>query len=108
MILVAADVADLVEKEYKGAKKKHGPMASLHEGYAVLLEELEEAETELDNARQDMARMWFNVTKDISEGALAAVADIHHDAIRAACEAIQVAAVCKRITDLVNSEDMEG
>jgi NTP pyrophosphatase (non-canonical NTP hydrolase) len=34
--------AKLVKDELKSARKQHGPMNSIHEGYSVILEELDE------------------------------------------------------------------
>ncbi len=36
------DFQKLVKDELAKARKKHGPMLSVHEGYAVILEELDE------------------------------------------------------------------
>lgn len=43
---IAAALAD-VERELREAVKCYGPMASAHEGYAVLLEEVDELKAEV-------------------------------------------------------------
>jgi hypothetical protein len=59
---------NLVKAELSKAMRAHGPMQSAHEGYAVILEELDE--------------MWAEVKRD--------------DMVRARSEAIQVAAMAVR------------
>lgn len=45
---------DAVSIELERARQKHGPMRSAHEGYAVILEELDEAWDEIK--RNDIVR----------------------------------------------------
>lgn len=50
--------SNLVKKELKNARKSHGPQRNLHEGYAVLLEEVDELWDEVrkkQNARNPQA-----------------------------------------------------
>lgn len=69
-------VMAMVEKELRRATKIHGSFRSQHEGYAVILEELDE--------------MWDEVKTNNQE--------------RAVCEAVQVAAMgCRFILD--NTDD---
>lgn len=42
-----------VRRELEKAVAKHGPIASMHEGYAVALEELDEAWTEIKRQNPD-------------------------------------------------------
>jgi NTP pyrophosphatase (non-canonical NTP hydrolase) len=41
-MMKALDFRALVDKELKKARGKHKPQASIHEGYAILLEEVDE------------------------------------------------------------------
>ncbi len=44
---MATSFAEMVEAELKRARQKHAPIHSPHEGYAVLLEEVEEVKKEV-------------------------------------------------------------
>ena len=55
-------VQDLIQAEYKNACNNWGEMYnSLHEGYAVLLEELEEAKSEFDKLVINTERIWKEI-----------------------------------------------
>lgn len=99
MNIVRGEVRALVAKEYGVAKRDHGPLASMHEGYAVLLEEVEEMEESMESVRNHMKCLWMNVRYDNNSTTEAAARNAMESAIHTACEAIQVAAVCKRIMD---------
>lgn len=49
----AVTFLDLVAGEYDRARQKHPPMHSLHEGYAVLLEEVDELWDEIKKKNPD-------------------------------------------------------
>lgn len=51
-----------IKKEYESASKKHGEhFNSLHEGYAVLLEEIEEAESENKSNKELVSLLWAKI-----------------------------------------------
>lgn len=51
--------------ELANIRKVHGnKYNSTHEGYAVLLEEVEEAEDELERIREEMADLWQNIKQN--------------------------------------------
>lgn len=104
MNVVSDKVEALVQLEYEADCKDHGPLASLHEGYAVLLEEVEELDEACEDTKTFANGMWRALRIDSEEKAIswAKYARIH--AMNAACEAIQVAAVCQRIMDLKMEE----
>ena len=99
MNVVTNEVMELVNKEYEAAKAANGPLASLHEGYAVLLEEMEETQEACKRTTDYTSFLWDHIRRNNPEYARYTVDDISERAIHTACEAIQVAAVCKRITD---------
>jgi hypothetical protein len=72
--------AELVDEEVARARAKHAPIHSLHEGYAVLLEELDEFWEEV--------RAWRG-------GALPEPDEAQRD--RARRELVQVAAMARRV-----------
>lgn len=100
MNVVFDEVKELVQKEYAAAVKNHGPLASLHEAYAVLAEEMEEAADALRGALNQSNGLWICVKHDELEQAERIANVIMRRAIDTACESIQIAAVAKRIFDL--------
>lgn len=92
------DVKERIEEEYKRASFKFGATNnSDHESYAVLLEEMEEAESEVVEARVHLEAFWL-LTKanddDLSKFSL--LMELERRATLAACELIQVAAMAKK------------
>lgn len=105
MNVVYSDVLELAQKERKQAVFNWGNFASKHEGYAVLLEEVEELEAELETIKDFQAKMWRYIKNDIEKGDIIPLANaITGHAIKAACEAIQIAAVGMRIQDFLERE----
>lgn len=60
----------LISQEYDKARQKHRPMASAHEGYAVIKEEVDELWDEIKKQHPDNA----NLTKEAKQVAAMAVA----------------------------------
>jgi len=54
---------NLVREELKRARRKNGPILSIHEGYAVILEELDEAWNEVK--KQTEERNLNNLLKEL-------------------------------------------
>ena len=95
----------LVGDEYDRANLKHPLYHSDHEAFAVLMEEICELGEELDAIRGHMRDQWELIRKN--ESSLFTVAEIELYAVRAACEAIQVAAVCERWKDAKGNQIRE-
>ena len=70
---------------------------SLHEGYAVLLEEVEEAAKELDYIENHLSMIWYAVKSDNEAEVKSNARVIALDAVNLAKEAVQIAAVCRKI-----------
>lgn len=88
----------LVEEELAAAMEEHPLFASIHEGYAVTLEEVEEAEYELKCIRNALSWLWSGgVRHDNKETAASAACAIKEAAIDLAAEAIQVAAMAQKL-----------
>jgi len=87
----------LVEEELAAAMEDHPLFASTHEGYAVLLEEVEEARDNMAHLDAATELIWDAVKHDnlLHIGALATQAV--RIAIDLAAEAIQVAAMARKI-----------
>lgn len=93
----------LVDEELAAAMKEHPLFASAHEGYAVLLEEVEETEAELQNLRFALGALWRGVKHDNGVAIGAAVTAATRAAIDLAAEAIQVAAMARKIRDSIGA-----
>ena len=86
----------LVELEHRTIVEKYGEgYHSMHEGYAVMLEEVEEAQEKLDSVKEWHGKIWACIrdNMDISEYKLKR---IESEAMDLAAEAVQIAAVARR------------
>lgn len=102
MNVVRDDVTELVERELRAANMKYPQFHSPHEGYAVMLEEYEEAKNELiGNVEILLDSLWNEIRMDT--GDYRDVDAIMKAAINAACEVIQTAAMARKFTDGVRS-----
>lgn len=98
---IRAEMMALVEKELELANENNPPFHSPHEGYAVLLEEVEEMQDAIINVDDRTHSLWMGI-KD-NGNTFFDVTWIHDAAINAACEAIQVAAMCRKYSEMDNS-----
>ena len=88
----------LVELEHKTIVQKWGEgYNSMHEGYAVLKEEVEEAEEALQDVKQHLDSAWQDVREDARKLFGSEIFRVEHYAKQLAAEAVQVAAVCRRM-----------
>ncbi|MBR5291691.1 MAG: hypothetical protein IKU32_02115 [Clostridia bacterium] len=76
----------------------------MHEAYAVILEEYEEAKEEFDLMEYPMHCVWFETKENDIESALLCTDGVETRAIKAAAELIQVAAMCRKAR---KREDLE-
>ena len=90
------NVQDAVLAELANAVRNYGASYhSLHEGYAVLLEEVEEAEDDLRLINNNLGLLWQSIkSNDLNDTVL--LTDIEGTAQLLALEAIQIAAVCAK------------
>lgn len=90
-------IDSLVSDEIKAAADTHPPkFSSLHEGYAVVLEERDEAKDEIDIMDDWLLRAWDCIKVDDTKGAECYFLNAERRAIMAAAELIQVAAMCRK------------
>lgn len=100
MDVVRTDIEKLVSKELQSANDKFGMFNSLHEGYAVILEEFDESKDDLNVLEMDLNYLWYCIKKDfIDEDFYKNLSVIKTDAISLAVEAIQVAAMAQKFVD---------
>lgn len=91
-------INDAAVTEYQNAITVYGPSYnSLHEGYAVLKEEVEEVETDFNYIKDHLSDLWQSVKHDDAEDVRAEARLIAKYALYLAEEACQVAAVAKKI-----------
>ena len=98
MNAVENQVRELVKVELDAANERFPQFHSQHEGYAVLLEEVDELGDEVDAIEGHMRDQWSNIRAN--EASLYAIKSIESRAVRAACEAIQVAAMCQKFLEM--------
>ena len=93
-----ADVKGLIEEEYGRASIKFGATNnSDHESYAVLLEEVQEAQFECKGVDLALSVFWEKCKKnDTDEYKLDICRKLENRALLAACEFIQVAAMAHK------------
>lgn len=101
---IKTDVSNAVQCEYSASMEKFPLFNSAHEGYAVILEEIEEASTELEQIKELLQHQW-NLTK-INGKPCSIVKLLGEHAQLLACEAIQVAAMCEKFVE--SAENWRG
>lgn len=93
------EVKECIEREYGRAGAKYGlTHNSEHESYAILLEEMEEAEDELKLCKSALEKYWNQVKTDlkVDKFKLDSLNVVYSRALLGACELIQVAAMAKK------------
>lgn len=94
-------VKGAIGSEYQNAVEKYGEnYNSLHESYAVLKEEVEEAGEEWDNVNRGLTILWEKIRKPELWNDHELITELKatkENAEKLALEAVQVAAVCKKL-----------
>lgn len=106
---IKEDVTEIVNKEITLANLEFPPFNSPHEGYAVMMEEFDELQEEVnDNMETLFADFWCFIKGNQIDDSIYSVNEIEECAIKAACEAIQVAAMCRKfkMIEYENTEDV--
>lgn len=90
------ELNEVIDNEFLRASKDHGTtFSSYHEGYAVLLEEFEEAQTEFRRLEHALRDTWKAIKND--EFFPLYPYDIKRCAVLAAAELVQVAAMAEKL-----------
>lgn len=91
-------VGQFVEEEYGRAGARFGlTNNSDHESYAVILEELQEAEQELAESKKALQDFWHCTKHNFSDSdKIIQLEHLYNRAFWGACEMIQVAAMAKK------------
>ena len=91
------EVTKLVDFELDMANKEHGErFNSAHEAYAVMKEEYEEAKEALENAGVSLNRCFWKSCRCDEINCARYAKFLESEAIDAACECIQVAAMAQK------------
>ena len=98
-------VEKLAEMEKQDANRKFPLFHSLHEGYAVLLEEVEEAEEEFNALQARLDLLWFNIRNNNAGRAPEFAGRVREHALDLAAEAVQAAAMAQKLIDSMKKED---
>jgi len=92
-------IKELATKELISANKKFPMFQSTHEGYAVLLEEVEEVKEQLRYVEGELIYTWDDVKRNKNINAVNHVKDLREYAINMAAECIQVIAMTDKFID---------
>ena len=105
MNAVENQVCQLVDVELAAANERFPQFHSAHEGYAVILEEIDELKETVYDANEKAEYAWTHIKHNGNAGKN--IQGIMNHAVDAACEAIQVAAMCKKFLGM-NKENRPG
>lgn len=89
------------KKELARAVISHGStLASPHEAFAVILEELQEGVCSLGTAAYNLSMFWNGVRADDREKQIERLVEIERNALLAACEFVQTSAMARKAMKL--------
>jgi len=92
-------VQKLSDEELKRAMVKHPLFFSKHQGYAIIKEEVEETELEMEAINISLSHFWNDIKENNGLRMLGNIEDLKEYAINLAAESIQVAAMCQKFID---------
>ena len=99
---LVSEVKAMVTVELINANKDFPMFRSTHEGYAIIKEEVEEAEIEMKSVKCNLEYSWELIKNNVS--ALGLVKQMQNKATLLAAESIQTAAMCQKFIDSELSE----
>lgn len=99
----------LMLEELARANKKHKLFSNCHEGYAVLLKEVEEAEEEFELIKRCLNVLWHYIKCDLDIVRIRDMSnEIKENTIRTIEELIQVGAMAQKMIDFCGKDDNNG
>jgi hypothetical protein len=99
---IQAEVERLVEIERERSYEiGNGRFNSAHEGYAVIREEVEEAEEEAKQLKMQLGIMWHYTRTNEQKNCDRITRAMYDTALKAAYEAIQIAAMAKKYLESI-------
>ena len=94
-----------IEAEKKKAAEKHGKkFASAHEGYAVMLEEMDEAIAEMELVKNAMGYLWTYTKQDAYQTASGEALMVYKRAVALMLETAQLAAMALKFRDTIGED----
>lgn len=94
------ELRKLVDLELEAANRENPPFHSAHEGYAVILEEVDEVEGALVCIKDDLMFIWGGVRHNVGGQYMRYAAYLEKHAVHLAAEALQVAAMARKFQQL--------
>ena len=108
-VLMKTIIFELVDKELQSANEKFPLFSSNHEAYAVIKEEVEEAEEEAGNINAFMDLAWAKIRTNKTHGDIAEEWEkVYNAAARMAIESIQTAAMARKAIISARTEGVLG
>lgn len=99
-------VNELINAEYLNAVVNYGEKYhSLHEGYAILLEEVEEVKERITQIDEWLESYWVCVKLNVKNLSKQKLEEIHTNTILAISELAQVGAVLQKIKNTFEAEE---
>jgi tetrahydromethanopterin S-methyltransferase subunit B len=104
-------VVDVACQEEEAAIKIHPLFNSTHEGYAVILEELQEAKEGLEKVEALVDELWHSVRNNsfdsfrYRDNAIINTVYLYDEAVKLACEVIQIAAMANKFVESIKTKD---
>lgn len=98
-------IEKLAEMEKQDANRKFPLFHSMHEGYAVLLEEVEEAREALTRTEISLSALWAHIRDNNAGRAPEFAGRVREHALDLAVEAVQAAAMAQKLIDSMKKED---
>lgn len=96
---ICSKAGSITRDELVRIKEKYPMYANAHEGYAVLLEEIEEAQEMLKGIESYTAMLWEAVKNDNHKEIKRTLTKIGNFAINGCAELVQVAAVTQKFAE---------
>lgn len=106
MNVVETAVKKMVDAELQSANEKLPQFRSLHEGFSIIHEQFDGLMDEVRVMSDGVADMWEKVKKDQINPTCVVIN--YNTAVNAACEAIQLAAMCQKMLNFIENEGKEG
>lgn len=103
------EIEKLVEKELKSCIENYGLFNSLHEAYAVTLEEFEECKEDIDGVDDLLSIAWYNIKKNQSVKMIEDdINEYKQYAFNLIIEAIQTYAMIEKTQMLLDEMEQEN
>jgi len=97
-------IKQLISDEMANAVIQHGEFNSLHEAYAVILEEIEEAQEEITNLTDYLNELWVSIRGGGTTIENISILGARHG-IKLIEEAIQIAAMFAKLKDVYKNAE---